>query len=205
MIICRAAVWANSAAFMLLPCKKALKSMKAVFIDRDGTIAKDAHYCRRVEDFEILPTVPQAIRLLNQHGFKVVVITNQSGVARGYFTEATLRQIHQHMSRELAKYGARVDAIYYCPHHPDDGCQCRKPGPGLILKAAGELGINLGGSFMVGDGEMDVKAGKAAGCHTVLVTTGPNRGKEIEDTPNYIAENVLQAARWIVNRVSKAG
>lgn len=92
---------------------------RAIFLDRDGTIARDVHYCRRVEDFELLPTVPQAIKLLNANGFKMVVITNQSGIARGgYFTEETLAQIHKKMEEELAEYGAHVDAIYYCPHYP---------------------------------------------------------------------------------------
>lgn len=176
--------------------------MKAVFIDRDGTIARDVHYCRRVEDFEILPTVPEAIRLLNQHGFKVVIITNQSGIARGYFNETTLLQIHQHMRQELAKYDARVDAIYYCPHHPEEGCECRKPKPGLILKAAQDLAINLGRSFMVGDGEMDIRAGKAAGCRTILVATEPDIEKETTDPPDYIADNMLRAAQWIIDKAS---
>ena len=95
---------------------------KAVFLDRDGTIAEDVPYCRRVEDFKLLENTPQGIKLLNEHGFKVVVITNQSGIARGYFTEEMLSQIHDKMRRELAKSGARVDAVYYCPHHPDDDC-----------------------------------------------------------------------------------
>src|SRR5512136_3423325 len=102
---------------------------KAVFLDRDGTIAKDVHYCRRVEDFEILPRVPEAIRLLNQEGYKVVVITNQSGIARGYFSEATLSLIHRKMVTTLEGAGARIDAVYVCPHHPDEECDCRKPSP----------------------------------------------------------------------------
>jgi D,D-heptose 1,7-bisphosphate phosphatase len=122
---------------------------KAVFLDRDGTIARDVHYCRRVEDFELLPTVPEAIKLLNTNGFKVVVVTNQSGIARGYFTEQTLEQIHQKMKDELANHNAWVDAIYYCPHHPDDGCDCRKPGTALFLKAARELDIDLARSYVV--------------------------------------------------------
>ena len=174
--------------------------MKAVFIDRDDTIAKDVYYCRRIEDFEILPTVPQAIKLLNQHGFKVVVATNQSGVARGYFTEATLHKIHQYMQDELARYDAHVDAIYYCPHHPDDGCQCRKPEPGLLIKAAQDLGVDLGRSFMVGNSEMDIKAGKAVGCQTVLIAAEPDAVKEITETPDHVAGNLLQAAQWIVDR-----
>lgn len=174
---------------------------KAVFLDRDGTIARDVHYCRRPEDFEILPTVPEAIRLLNENGFKVVVITNQSGIARGYFTEETLAQIHQKMRDELAKYGARVDAIYYCPHHPDDGCECRKPKTALFHKAARELNIDFYSSYVVGDMQMDVDAGKALGCQTVLVTTGPqspapNLQSSI-DPPDYTTGNLLEAAQWI--------
>jgi len=181
---------------------------KAVFLDRDGTIARDVHYCRRPEDFEILPSVPEAIKLLNENSFKVVVITNQSGIARGYFTEETLAQIHQKMKDELAKYGARVDAIYYCPHHPDDGCQCRKPKTALFLKAAEEHNIALKNSYMVGDQQMDIDAGKALGCKTALVTTGPqppvpspqsvNLNPELQ-MPDYTARNLLEAARWIVD------
>jgi histidinol-phosphate phosphatase family protein len=174
--------------------------VKAAFLDRDGTIARDGPYCSRVQDFELLPHVPQAIKLLNEHGFKVVVVTNQSGVARGYFTEETLRQIHQHMEEELAKYGAGIDAIYYCPHHPDDGCDCRKPKPKLILQAAEELGINLAFSYMVGDMMQDVIAGKTAGCKTVFLNpdpypndAGPNAGN-----PDHIAPDLMEAAGWMI-------
>ena len=172
---------------------------KAVFLDRDGTIAKDVHYCSRPEDFELLPTVPQAIRLLNA-SFKVIVITNQSGIARGYFTEETLAQIHKKMEDELAKHGACVDAIYYCPHHPDEGCECRKPKTALFHRAAQELNIDLAQSYVVGDSDIDVKAGKALGCKTVLVTTGPSGQKlnDKDDAPQYIAESLLSAAEWIV-------
>ena len=177
---------------------------RAVFLDRDGTIARDVHYCRRVEDFEILPTVPRAIRLLNEYGFEVVVITNQSGVARGYFTEEKLVRIHQHMMQQLAEWGARVDAVYYCPHHPGDGCDCGKPRPGLLLKAAEELGIDLRRSVMVGDGERDIKAGKAAGCRTALIAAGPIVGGEITDPPDYVASSMLEVARWVVGAASQA-
>ena len=169
---------------------------RAVFLDRDGTIARDVHYCRRVEDFELLPTVPEAIRLLNTNSLKVVVITNQSGIARGYFTEEILAQIHDRMKQELAKDGAWVDAIYYCPHHPDDGCECRKPKTGLFLQAARELDIDLSRSFVVGDMQMDIDAGRALGSKTVLVTTGPQGG--IVDPPDYTAGSLLEAAKWIL-------
>ncbi|MCL0091674.1 D-glycero-beta-D-manno-heptose 1,7-bisphosphate 7-phosphatase [Dehalococcoidales bacterium] len=169
---------------------------RAVFLDRDGTIARDVHYCRRVEDFELLPTVAEAIRLLNTNSLKVVVITNQSGIARGYFTEEILAQIHDKMKQELAKDGAWVDAIYYCPHHPDDGCECRKPKTGLFLRAARELDIDLSRSFVVGDMQMDIDAGRALGSKTVLVTTGPQGG--IVDPPDYTAGSLLEAAEWIL-------
>lgn len=171
---------------------------KAVFLDRDGTIARDVPYCRRPEDFEILPGVPEAIRLLNQNGFRIVVITNQSGIARGYFDEQTLAQIHNKMEGELAQDGAQVDAIYYCPHHPDDGCRCRKPKTALFLKAAKELGIDFGLSYVVGDMQIDIDAGKALGCKTVLVTTGPQKGSDIIDPPGYTANGLLDATQWII-------
>jgi len=182
-----------------------MKPKKVVFLDRDGTIARDVHYCRSPEQFELLPTVPEAIKLLNDSGFKVVVITNQSGIARGYFTEETLTQIHDKMKAELALYGAWVDAIYYCPHHPDDGCDCRKPKTALFFRAAKEHDIDLRASYVVGDTQMDIDAGKALGAKTVLVTTGPN---PVDDpTPkteaSYIARDLYEAAGWITAQASK--
>lgn len=171
---------------------------RTVFLDRDGTIARDAPYCRRVEDFELLPSVPDAIALLNNNNFKVVVITNQSGIARGYFTEELLGQIHQKMESELDKCEARVDAIYYCPHHPDDGCECRKPGTALFQQAAEEHAIDLHRSFVVGDMQLDISAGKSLGCQTVLVTTGPKGGEGIVDAPDYTADSLLEASQWII-------
>jgi histidinol-phosphate phosphatase family protein len=175
---------------------------KAVFLDRDGTIARDVHYCRRPEDFELLPTVPEAIRLLAENGFKVVVITNQSGIARGYFTEETLARIHDKMRSELAEHNARVDAIYYCPHHPDERCSCRKPGTALFCEAAREHRIDLQSSYVVGDMQMDIDAGKALGATTVLVTTGPQSSapnlQSPMDPPDYVAPDLLRAAKWIL-------
>ena len=165
---------------------------RAVFIDRDGTMAKDAPYCSCPEDFVLFPTTAKAIRLLNEHGFKVIVVTNQSGIARGYFTEETLARIHDKMKNELAKEGAWVDAIYYCPHHPDDRCDCRKPGTGLFLKAAEEHNIDFARSFMVGDMPKDIEAGNRVGCRTVFV--GDNGG-ELE--ADYTALNLYKAVEWI--------
>ncbi len=172
---------------------------RAVFLDRDGTIAEDVHYCSRVEDFKILPGVPQGIQLLNEHGFKVVVITNQSGIARGYFTEETLSLIHQRMKDELTRYNAWVDAIYICPHHPEERCECRKPKPTLLLQAAKEMDIALQFSYMVGDDIKDIEAGRAAGCKTIMVTTGPNQGNsQTGKPPDYISSNLYEAVEWIV-------
>lgn len=178
---------------------------RAVFLDRDGTMAKDVHYCRRPEDFELLPNTAKAVRLLNQHGFRVIVITNQSGIARGYFTEQTLAKIHQKMKDELAKEGAFIDAIYYCPHHPDEGCDCRKPKPKMVLQATNDHDIELGRSFVVGDLQMDVELGKAVGCQTVLICQEPN-SKQVKfegDAPDYITTDLYQAARWILRQSRK--
>jgi D-glycero-D-manno-heptose 1,7-bisphosphate phosphatase len=142
---------------------------KAVFFDRDGTIAEDSPYCSRPEDFHLFPATPQVFKTFNQRGVKVVIITNQSGIGRGYFDEPTLAGIHEKMKADLAREGAYVDAIYYCPHHPDDNCACRKPKPALILRAARELAIDLKKSFVVGDMSKDIEAGKAAGCYTILI------------------------------------
>ena len=173
---------------------------RAVFLDRDGTIARDVPYCRHVDDFVILPGVPEAVRLLNECAFKVVVITNQSGISRGYFTEETLSLIHRKMKEELKKHGASVDAIYYCPHHPDDDCECRKPKPGLLLHAAEDMGISLRLSYMIGDDRKDTEAGREAGCRTVWLTTdqGPSVSEPHPQMPNHVARDLYEAVQWVI-------
>lgn len=173
---------------------------RAVFIDRDGTINKDIPYCSRPEDFQLLPSVAESIKLLNQNGLKVVVVTNQSGIARGYFTEEMLEKIHQKMKGELAKYEARVDAIYYCPHHPDENCDCRKPSPKMVLQAASDLDIDLGQSYVIGDGNIDIEMGKKVGCKTILIKIGHKNAEIINCLvkPDYIASDVIGATRWII-------
>jgi len=167
-----------------------------VFLDRDGTINKDVPYCSCPDEFILLSGAGEAIARLNQSGFAVVVITNQSGVARGYFTEGTLRLIHQKMQVDLARHKARVDAIYYCPHHPNDGCSCRKPEPGLIFRAAEELDLDLKKSFFIGDSPADVKAGKRVGCTTVLID---QNGKAATDCQaDYICRNLSEGVEWII-------
>lgn len=169
----------------------------AVFIDRDGTMAEDVHYCSRPEDFRLFLNTAKAIRLLNEHGFKVIVITNQSGIARGYFTENTLAKIHEKMKGELAREGAWVDAIYYCPHHPNDNCDCRKPKPKLALQAAKEHNISLKRSFVVGDLQMDIELGKALGCKSILIK-GVSLVNGVKAKPDAIASDLLEAAEIIL-------
>jgi D-glycero-D-manno-heptose 1,7-bisphosphate phosphatase len=154
-----------------------MKQSRAVFLDRDGTINAEQGYLYRVEDCRFLPGVKEAVKRLNGAGFLVVVVTNQSGIARGYYSEADLEKLHQYMENEFAASGARIDGWYYCPHHPDfpadsEVCDCRKPLPGMLLAAAEELGIDLSSSWMVGDKSADVEAGIAAGCRPILVRTG---------------------------------
>ena len=180
---------------------------KAVFVDRDGTINRDVSYCSHPEDFELLPTVNEGIRLLNEHGFKVVVVTNQSGIARGYFTEEMLTRIHQKMRDDLAKDGASVDAIYYCPHHPDAGCECRKPNTGLFHQAAAELQIDLASSYIIGDKLLDIAAAKGLNCKIVLVPSGEPeislvRGNRFwQIGADKISTDFYTAAAWIVAQV----
>ncbi|MDX1412852.1 MAG: D-glycero-beta-D-manno-heptose 1,7-bisphosphate 7-phosphatase [Candidatus Promineifilaceae bacterium] len=187
---------------------------RAVFLDRDGTINEEVHHLSAVDQFRILPTAVEAIRLLNQSHFRVIVITNQSVVARGIISEQTLADIHLFMIEQLEALGAHIHGIYYCPHHPTAGkgslkitCDCRKPQPGMLLQAAAEQNIELSQSFMVGDKISDLASGLAAGCKTVLVQTG--YGKETEklvegraDLPNMIAPNLLEAAQWILQQTA---
>ncbi|MBA7640567.1 D-glycero-beta-D-manno-heptose-1,7-bisphosphate 7-phosphatase [subsurface metagenome] len=171
-----------------------------MFIDRDGTINKDVPYCGSPEDFELLPGAAKGIKLLNRHDFKVVVITNQSGIARGYFTEEMLTRIHNKMHSELAKCRAHVDAIYHCPHHPDDNCDCRKPGPKLVFQAALDLNIALEQSYVIGDSGMDIEMGRKAGCRTILICAGKESqvSTECSVMPDYKVPSVILAAQHII-------
>ncbi|WP_026659367.1 HAD-IIIA family hydrolase [Butyrivibrio sp. AC2005] len=153
---------------------------KAVFLDRDGTINKYVGFLRDIDEFELLPGVSKAIRKINESGYLVIVVTNQPVIARGEVTYEELNEIHNKMETLLGQDGAYLDAIYYCPHHPDSGyegevkelkihCECRKPKPGMLLKAAEDYNISLSESFMVGDGENDIIAGATAGCKSIRI------------------------------------
>jgi D,D-heptose 1,7-bisphosphate phosphatase len=182
-------------------------SNKAVFLDRDGVITQDSPcYVYRSEQLILIAKSAEAIRLLNENGFKVVVVSNQSGVARGYFTEEDVEQFNYLLLNRLREKEAYIDAIYYCPHHPDAvmreyrmDCDCRKPKPGMILKAALELNINLKKSFMIGDKWSDIEAGRRAGCKAMLVETGhgKNELKKYRIEPTCIASNLYGAVKKI--------
>ncbi|HIQ05764.1 MAG TPA: HAD family hydrolase [Anaerolineae bacterium] len=177
----------------------------AVFLDRDGTIIKHVHHLHRVEDVELLPGAAEAIRRLNNAGYVVVVVTNQSVVGRGYCTEADLAEIHARMAALLAESGAKVDALYYCPHLPEDGCLCRKPNPGMIQRAMADLHLTAERSFIVGDSWSDLEAGRRAGIRTVLVLTGygeRNHGQRRDQwplQPDHVALDLGTAVDWILN------
>lgn len=166
----------------VVQAKNLQNKQKAIFLDRDGTINKYVGFLRKEEEFELLPGVADAIKKINKSGYLAVVVTNQPVIARGEVTFEGLETIHNKMETLLGKEGAYLDAIYFCPHHPHSGyegevkelkidCDCRKPKPGMLLKAADELNIDLSQSYMIGDSESDIKAGKAAGCKTVLLNT----------------------------------
>ncbi|MCL4499486.1 MAG: D-glycero-beta-D-manno-heptose 1,7-bisphosphate 7-phosphatase [Chloroflexi bacterium] len=180
----------------------------AVFIDRDGTINAEVGYLGKIDALALLPGAIKAIQHLSEVGLDVFIVTNQAGVARGYFDEEVIRAIHRKLAEELAQAGAFVRAIYYCPHHPDfpgDGCgtcSCRKPLPGMLFMAAADYGIDLSESFMVGDTVKDIETGRNAGCKSVLVLTGYGKEEKEKLTvrPDFIAEDLLGAAEWIISQ-----
>lgn len=152
----------------------------AAFLDRDGTIIEDIHYLGAPDSIVLLPGAVEGMRLLREAGYLLICVTNQSGVARGYFSERKLRDIHERMKRILAAEGAPLDGLYYCPHHPDFGeepyrldCGCRKPRPGMLLAGARDFDIDLPASVLIGDAERDIEAGHAAGCRAILRADDP--------------------------------
>lgn len=143
---------------------------KAVFIDRDDTIYDDAGYCSNPDNFEVFDYVPKSIARLNKAGYLVIVVTNQSGINRGYFDETTLSKIHDKMIKQISEGGGKVDDIFYCPHRPDEDCSCRKPEIGMGTEAVKKYGINVHESYMIGDSNMDMKFGERLGCKTIRVS-----------------------------------
>ena len=178
-----------------------------MFLDRDGTLVEEVGYLSRLEDLTVLAGVPEALDLLSRAGYVRLVVTNQSGVARGYFGRSFVDRTHAELQRRLAAQGASVDGFYVCPHHPDHSgpCECRKPQPGLIHQAALEWNLDLGACWVVGDKPADVILAHRAGCRAALVRTGYGAAAEAElattRTPvDVIADDLLTAARELVRK-----
>ena len=138
-------------------------SHRAVFLDRDGTVSEEIGYMYDVSFYRVFSWTGKAIRKINEIGMRVILATNQSGIERGYFTERMVHRVHDRLRDEIARDGARLDDAYFCPHHAESNCPCRKPRPGMLLRGQQEFGIDLSNSYMVGDRKTDVRAGKAAG------------------------------------------
>ena len=175
-------------------------------MDRDGTVSEEIGYMYHTHLYKPFPWTGPAIRKINDSGMKAVLITNQSGVERGYFDESLVHEVHEILQAELARYSGHLDGIYFCPHHPETGCDCRKPRPGMLLRAQQEMGIDLSQSFMVGDRYLDVDVAYAAGARSVLVMTGNGRAehekyKALRQQPHFVAENLLVAVESIVSGV----
>ena len=191
-----------------------MKNKMAVFLDRDGTINEEVGYLNSLDKLKIIPSAYEAIRLINESGMKAVVISNQAGVARGFFTEDFVSITHEHLQTALRQEGAYIDNFYHCPHHPTEGkepyrqdCNCRKPAPGMLLQAAQDLNIDLTKSYLVGDRFRDMEAAKKAGVKGVLVKTGYGQdflqddGPDRETAgakPDFIAADILEAVKWIL-------
>lgn len=180
----------------------------AVFLDRDGTINRDYDYVFRIEDFNLIPGSLDAIRLLNDAGFKVIVVTNQSGIGRGFYTVDDMYMLHDHLQQLCRKHGARIDGFFYCPHHPDAileeyrrVCPCRKPGTEMIERAAKLFPLDLTKSWVIGDSAADMGMAKNAGLRRIRVRTGKDLGAgESELQIDFTAENLYDAVNWLTGK-----
>jgi D-glycero-D-manno-heptose 1,7-bisphosphate phosphatase len=178
----------------------------AVFLDRDGTIAEEVGYLNHASRFRMFPFAAAAIRRLNETGFPVIVVSNQSGVGRGYFPESLVKTINELMTEQLAASGARVEAIYYCPHTSADNCDCRKPKTGMLDRAAREFSLDLTGSFVVGDRYGDIELARHVRARGILVRTGYGEGElawhsaKWPSQPDFVAEDLSKAADWILRQ-----
>lgn len=177
----------------------------AVFMDRDGTVTEEMGYLKDPGKLRLIPRSGEAIRLLNKKGILTIVVSNQSGVARGYFTEKTVRETHKRLKELLKERGACLDGIYYCPHHPEFGslkyrkdCNCRKPKPGMLEKAAKRFNLDLERCYVIGDKVEDIKLAQNVGAKGILVLSGYGQRSKREIKPDYTAQNLYQAVKWIL-------
>ncbi|HHL39510.1 MAG TPA: D-glycero-beta-D-manno-heptose 1,7-bisphosphate 7-phosphatase [Deltaproteobacteria bacterium] len=179
--------------------KKESKRRAAVFLDRDGTINVDDGYIGDPDDIVLIDGAAEAVRMLGEAGLPVVVVTNQSGIGRGYYDEDALRRVNERVARLLEAGGGRVEGFYHCPHPPEAGCRCRKPATGLVERAAAELAIDPAASYVVGDKVSDMELARRVSARAVLVLTGfgAKAQEELRFEPHHTAADLLEAARWI--------
>jgi D-glycero-D-manno-heptose 1,7-bisphosphate phosphatase len=182
----------------------------AVFLDRDGTLIRDVGYLRRADQIEILPQVPAALRLLREHGFRLVLVTNQSAVGRGWMTEKDLAEIHSTLAAQLAQQDATLDAIYYCPHHPVEGtgvyrlaCRCRKPNVGMVERAVAEFGLNPANSYVIGDQKTDIELAERIGATALLICQDESTAA-FPRAGSIPVPDLWQAAQWILRRMVRS-
>ncbi len=170
---------------------------KTVFIDRDGTLIEEVNFLHRVEDLRFFSYTDEAVKLLKAHGFLIIIATNQSGIARGIYTENQMHQVHDAIQNQLTK---KIDAFYFCPHLPDEGCVCRKPNLGMIEQACNDFSIDLNESWMIGDKVLDVELGHNAKIKTALVKTGYGEkdAEKLQKQPDIIAETLIDVVRFII-------
>ena len=172
---------------------------KAVFLDRDGTINEDKGYVGKVKDFKFLPRVLEALKKLSKSKYRIIIITSQSGIGRGYYTHKDFMKITKYMLDKFKKEKIRIDAIYFCHHAPEEKCNCRKPKTGLIEQAEKRFDINLKQSFVIGDKTSDIMLGKNAGCRTILLLTGKaGRDNQYKAKPDYICKDLLEAVKIVL-------
>lgn len=174
------------------------KTTKAIFFDRDGTINEDKGYVGKVKDFKFLPKALDALKLLSKTKYKVIIITSQGGIGRGYYSHEDFMKINRYMLNEFKKEKIRIDAIYFCHHAPEERCNCRKPATGLIEQAKKRFNIDLKKSFVIGDKTSDIMLGKNVGCKTILVLTGKaGKDNKYSIKPDFVAKNLLEAVKII--------
>lgn len=183
---------------------------RAIFLDRDGVIVEDLDYTYRIDQLKLIPGSAEAIKLLNQNDFLIIIVTNQSGIAKGYFTENDTILFNDSMKEKLREYGAHIDAIYCCPHHPDakiekykTDCDCRKPKPGMLKKAEKKFDIDLIQSFIIGDRLSDIEAGKCVGCKAIMVLTGYGKDEPKNDRIDHITQNLYEAVEYILTSYTR--
>ncbi|MGD9022899.1 MAG: D-glycero-beta-D-manno-heptose 1,7-bisphosphate 7-phosphatase [Deltaproteobacteria bacterium] len=184
--------------------------MKIVFVDRDGVINRDRpDYVKTWSEFEFLPGSLDALRLLTHDGYLIIVVTNQSAINRGMVAEAAVQEIHTKMMAAVDEFGGTIEAVYYCPHIPDDRCNCRKPEAGLIYRAQADLGLNLSKACMIGDSLRDIQCARRAGCgRVILVRTGHGTQAEAlcrddDSRPDHVADDLMAAVKWLLSESSE--